>query len=117
MLFTDEPSLQQKHFSSIDVNDISRIQSHGLKVMKGIDGMVNAIYEENDELLVEKIIYVARGHYRRGIKSRVEFEVVCNTLEKYLTANLGDNLSPEAAKAWRKLLNTLLDVIVAEHRK
>lgn len=43
--------------------------------MKGIDGMVNAIYEENDELLVEKIIYVARGHYRRGIKSRVEFEV------------------------------------------
>ena len=43
--------------------------------MKGIDGMINAIYEENDELLVEKILYVARGHYRRGIKSRIEFEV------------------------------------------
>ena len=67
--------LQQKHFSSIDVNDIQRIQSHGLKVMRGIDGMVKAVKDQNDDLLVEKILYVARGHYRRGIKSRTEFEV------------------------------------------
>ena len=44
----------------------------------------------------------------------ISLKVVCNTLQKYLKANLGHHLSTEGANAWRKLLKTLVDVVVAE---
>ena len=69
------PDLQKKHFSSFDINDIYLVQQHGVKVMKGIDGLITEIKAENDENLVSKIHRVTRSHYRRGINSRNDFEV------------------------------------------
>merc|ERR1711953_93039 len=84
MLFKDEPSLYAKHFSNFDINDIERIRTHGLKVMRGVNSMVEAVSEENDESLIDQIHFVAHGHHLRGVTARNEFEVVCNNLEKYL---------------------------------
>ena len=74
-MFKDERSLYEKHFSSFDVNDISRIRAHGLKVMKAVNSMVEAISDENDESLIDQIHFVAHGHHLRGITARNEFEV------------------------------------------
>ena len=74
-LFKDERSLYEKHFSSFDVNDILRIRAHGLKVMKAVNSMVEAVSDENDESLIDQIHFVAHGHHLRGITARNEFEV------------------------------------------
>ena len=44
--------------------------------MKGIDGLITEIKTDNDAELISKIHRVTRSHYRRGIKSRIDFEVV-----------------------------------------
>ena len=74
-MFKDEPSLYAKHFSNFDINDIERIRTHGLKVMKGVNSMVEAVSEENDESLIDQIHFVAHGHHLRGVTARNEFEV------------------------------------------
>ena len=85
-----------------------------MKVMTGIDGMVNAVRDENDGLLIDQIHFVARGHHLRGVNTRIEFEIVCKNLEKYLATALGDKLDSQAAKAWKKFLKSLVDVVMAE---
>ena len=43
--------------------------------MKGVNSMVEAVSEENDESLIDQIHFVAHGHHLRGVTARNEFEV------------------------------------------
>ena len=42
---------------------------------------------------------------------------VCDLLLQYLGSQLGNHLSEKGAKAWKKLLDTLVIVVAAEQEK
>ena len=50
-------------------------------------------------------------------KVRFSLQAVCELLLKYLGIQLGNHLSADGAKAWKKLLDTLVIVVAAEQEK
>ncbi len=112
-MFKTHPAVKENYFSHI-ADDESKVTHHGHNFMKEVGELASrAGLEDKQGELVQRIHMVARMHATKGIGVEA-YKTATATLLSFLADALGSNLSAEAAKAYKKLLDTMIVVIDKE---
>ena len=113
-LLTSKPDVKEKYFPHWSMDDESKFNVHGKRFMEQVETLVKCAGDEGRQgELIENIHTITRMHEPKGIRT-ASYKIANEVLLNFLAEALGDNLSPEAAAAYKKLLDTMITVIDKE---